>query len=322
MVVAPNDATIYSAETFAFSQGHLDAITGLLSRSLSDGGGNTFYNAASSHGPGVRTWAQVDGSTLQIDRAGATANTTADTTGLQGGVDVQFSGEGRVGVAVGYDYQWLHDNAGGKALENGVQVSLYGSQPLGPVGLSAVVSYAHGDDTVNRATGIGQARATRNLDDYAGAAQLSAPFEAVGLVVTPAAGVAVQRLTSSAFSESFVRSEAFAVSGAARDLTSVSPYATVGFSHTLVTGDGVSVTPDVMLGYRYNSAARGQDVTLVAADGTVFGGERTALSKNSGLVGASLTATKGGWTAFVKYRADLADGWNDESVAVGIRVAF
>jgi outer membrane autotransporter protein len=320
--VAPNDATIYSAEAFAFSQNHLDSITGLLSRSLSDGGGNTFYNGATAQGPGVRTWAQVDGSTLEINGAGANANTTADTAGLQGGVDVQFSGQGRVGVAVGYDYQWLHDNAGGKALENGVQVSLYGSQPLGPVGLSGVLSYAHGSDTVDRATGIGQAQARRDLNDYAGAVQLSAPFQAVGLVVTPAAGVAAQRLTSSAFTESFARSEAFAVSGAAKDLTSVSPFATVGFSHTLVTSDGVSVTPDVMLGYRYNSAARGQDVTLVAADGTVFGGERTALSRSSGLVGASLTATKGGWTAFAKFRADLADGWNDESVAVGMRVAF
>jgi hypothetical protein len=321
-VVAPNDATIYSAETFAFSQGHLDAVTGLLSRTLSDGGGDTFYNGATSQGPGVRTWAQVDGSTLELNGLRPNPNATADTAGLQGGVDVQFNGAGRVGLAVGYDYQWLHDNAGGKALENGVQVSLYGSQPLGPVGLSAVVSYAHGADTIDRATGIGLARATRDLNDYAGAVQLSAPFETVGLVVTPAAGVAVQRLTSSAFTESFARDQAFAVSGSARDLTSVSPFATVGFSHTLVTRDGVSVTPDVMLGYRYNSAARGQDVTLVAADGTVFGGERTALSKGSGLVGASLTATKGGWTAFAKFRADLADGWNDESVAVGVRVAF
>ncbi len=318
----PNDATIYSADTFAFSQGHLNSITGLLSRTLSDGGGNTFYNGATSQGPGVRTWAQVDGSTLEINGLGANTNTTVDTTGVQGGVDVQFSGEGRIGVAVGYDYQWLHDHAGGKALENGVQVSLYGSQPIGPLGLSGVLSYAHGDDTVDRSTGIGLARATRDLNDYAGAAQLSAPFETVGLIVTPAAGIAVQRLTSSAFTESFPRSAAFAVTGSAKDLTSVSPFATVGFSHTLVTSDGVSVTPDVMVGYRYNSAARGQDVTLVAGDGTVFGGERTALSRSSGLVGASLTATKGGWTAFAKVRADLADGWNDESVAVGMRVAF
>jgi hypothetical protein len=297
-------------------------VTGLLNRTLANGGGNTFYNAASSDGPGTRVWAQVDGGTLSIDSSSQNSQSTADTAGLSGGFDISLAGQARIGLAVAYDYQWLHDLDGGKATENGLQLSLYGSQPLGPIGVSAVISYAHGYDTVERATGIGQAYAKRGLDDYSGAVQLSAPFTTGGLDVTPAAGVYVSDLTSGGFSETFTRSAAFAVSGGGKDFTSVSPYANIGFSHAFVSSNGTTITPDVLVGYRYDDGARGQDETLIAADGTVFGGNRVGLSRSTGVVGGSLTASRNGWTAYVKYRANLASGWTDQSVALGVRMAF
>ena len=112
------------------------------------------------------------------------------------------------------------------------------------------------------------------------------------------------------------------MTGSSQALTTVSPYADVGFSHTFVMPGGLAVTPDVLLGYRYNSGAQGQNVTLVAADGTNFSGERVGLRKSTGLLGASLTATQGGWSAYVKYRADFAQGWTDQSLSLGMRLAF
>ena len=299
----------------------MEAVTGLLGRTLPDGGGNTFYNSASAGSPGVRGWIQADGGTLSIDQSARNPHGTADTAGLQGGFDVT-AGTARIGLALAYDYQWLHDRDGGKARENGVQVSLYGSQSLGPIGLSAVISYAHGSDLVNRATGIGQASATRSLNEYSGAVQLSAPFRSGGVDVTPAAGVYVSDLTSNAFSETFAPSAVFAVNGSAKGFTSVSPFINVGFSHAFVSSNGMTITPDVLVGYRYDAGAPGQDQTLVASDGTVFAGNRVGLSRSTGILGGSLTATEGGWTALIKYRADIASGWLDQSVNVGARVAF
>jgi hypothetical protein len=35
-----------------------------------------------------------------------------------------------------------------------------------------------------------------------------------------------------------------------------------------------------------------------------------------------MTFHEGGWSGFVKYKADLASGWVDQSAQVGVRLAF
>ena len=77
-----------------------------------------------------------------------------------------------------------------------------------------------------------------------------------------------------------------------------------------------------MIGYRYDQAAEGQRFTLTASDTTVFTGNRVGLAGGSGLFGLSLTAHKGQWTAYAKYRVQLASGWSDQSGALGFRLAF
>ncbi len=96
----------------------------------------------------------------------------------------------------------------------------------------------------------------------------------------------------------------------------------MSFSKTFVTSGGVAITPEVLGGYRYNSGADGQDVTLVASDGTIFAGNRAGLSKNTAIVGAGLVAHAGRFTAFVKYRGNLASGWSDNFISLGAQLAF
>jgi hypothetical protein len=140
--------------------------------------------------------------------------------------------------------------------------------------------------------------------------------------VTPAVGVLVSDVSAAAFSEIDPVSAAFALNGAAAHGTAVSPYATVGFSHAFATPGGAEITPDVDVGYRYDALASGLSQTLIAADGTVFLGNRADLQRSSALLGASLTAHQGRWTGFVSYRASVAGDWNDQSVRAGLRVAF
>jgi hypothetical protein len=164
--------------------------------------------------------------------------------------------------------------------------------------LSAALSYAHGWDRTRRASGLGDSTASLGGDEYTAAFQAAAPFEAQGLVATPAVGRLASSLNSGAFQERNAANAAFAVSGPGASVTLVSPFAVLGLSHAFTTARGAVVTPDVLLGYRYDAAADDIRVALIALDGTVFRGAGVGLNPNSALVGASLTAHNGPWSSF------------------------
>ena len=140
--------------------------------------------------------------------------------------------------------------------------------------------------------------------------------------ITPAAGVLISGVSGGAFSETNPLSAAFAVTGTDQSRTLVSPYAVIGVSHAFTSGDGMVVAPGIQVGYRYDAAAQGGRVTLVAPDGTVFDNIQFERNRNSALVGASVTASQGRWTGFVKYRASLSSNWTDEAVEAGFRLGF
>ena len=322
VVIAPADTRIFSATTFAFAQANQSAVAELLGRPKPEGGGNSFFNLNPVDGQSGRVWAEVDGSVLSVDAIPAGPAFHADTGGVQGGVDGDIGAGARIGVAFGYDRNSLRDDAGSRSSADVFRASVYGSQPVGQVGFSEVVSYARGWVTTDRATGLGVGVASFGSNEWTEAFQAAAPFSLGAGLVTPAAGVTFSQLTSDAFSEIDGASSAFAVSGRGRSLNVVSPYVIVGVSHEFVLGGGVVVTPDASVGYRYDDAARGQGFTLQAADATLFDAVRVAEGGGSGLLGLSLTAHKGHWSGYVEYRGQIADGWNDESGKIGFRFAF
>jgi len=321
VVVAPADSAIFSAQTFAVSQANQDAVAELLARAKPDGGGDTFFNLIPVTGDAARAWAEVDAATTTAGANGSNPGFHTDTSGLQGGGDLDVGAGNRVGLALGYDRDTLHDKDQGSASGDIFRASLYASQPLGGFGLSEVISYAKAWNATNRATGVGMARASFTSDDLTGAIQVSAPFKAGGFDISPAAGALVSRLTASAFSETDLVSAAFAVKGQGQSASFATPYVSVGISQSFMNG-AIAITPDAEIGYRYDQAAQGQRFTLTAADSTVFTGNRVGLSGGSAVLGLSLTAHQGAWSAYAKYRAQVASGWSDQSGAVGFRVAF
>jgi hypothetical protein len=229
---------------------------------------------------------------------------------------------GRLGAAVAYEAVGLNDGAGGSSSRDIFRVSLYGSHGLGPIGLSAALSYAHGWDRTSRASGFGASQASLADDEYTAAVQATAPFVTGGTAVTPAVGLLVSDLASGGFRERNALDPAFAISGPATSVTVVQPYAVLGLSRAFTTGGGTTITPDFQFGYRYDAAADDWRSTLVALDGTVFRGGGLALNPNSGLVGVSLTAHQGAWTGFVRYRATLSSNWTSQSAEAGLRWVF
>ena len=322
VVVAPADARIFSAQAFTFEQANHAALAGLLSRTKPNGGGNTLVNLTPAAGDPTRTWAQVDASTQTASTNGYGPGFHSDTSGLSGGADIDVGRGDRLGVALGYDRDTLHDKAMGSASADSFRASVYASQVAGSFGFSEAVSYATAWNHVDRASGAGMATSSYRSEEWSGAVQVASPFEAQTVTVTPEAGVILSHLTSSAFSETDLVSAAFAVKGAGRALDTATPYVNVGFSKDLIDAGGVTYTPDVQIGYRYEGGAHGQAYTLTAADTTVFQGNRAGLDGGSALFGLSLTAHKGQWSAYGQYRAQVSGNWSDQSGAVGFRLAF
>jgi outer membrane autotransporter protein len=189
--------------------------------------------------------------------------------------------------------------------------------------LSAAISYAHAwDRTSWPSVPFGPSIASRGVDAFTGAFQVAAPIASQGWSVTPALGVLVSSLENSRFVERNAGFAAMAVHGDRTSFTDAAPYATVGLSRAFTTGGGTVVTPDVLVGYRYDPAATGSGVTLLAQDGTAFFGNAIHVNPNSALLGVSLAAHQGAWTGYVKYRATVSSDWNDQSLSAGLRLSF
>jgi hypothetical protein len=315
------DAAIFSAQIFAFAEANQESVTELLGRTLPDGNGDSFYNIDPPAGTTIG-WMKALGSWLGAGRTSATPGFNAVDGGLEAGGDLAVGQGGRLGAAVAYEAVGLSDADHGSSSQDIFRVSLYGSQGLGPIGLSAALSYAHGWDRTSRASGFGASEASLADDEYTGAVQATAPFVTQGTQVTPAVGVLVSDLASGGFRERNALNPAFAISGLGASATVVQPYAVLGLSRAFTTGGGTTITPDLQFGYRYDAAANDGRGSLVALDGTVFRGAGLDLNPNSGLVGASLTAHQGPWTGFVRYRATLSSNWTSQSAEAGLRWVF
>jgi uncharacterized protein with beta-barrel porin domain len=268
-----------------------------------------------------RGWVQIDGSTLGVDTSAA-PGFHSDGSGIQVGADVTVAAHTRIGAAFGYSSSWLHDSYGSSGNQSLYRGSLYGYQGLGPIALSAVVSYAHTSNDTRRYTGAGDADASRGTNEVTGAVQAAVPFDLGGATVTPAAGVLISRLGSSAFTETDGVSAAFAVTGVGMATTFVTPYALASVSKAFTDGKGLTIAPEAEIGYRHDEAAQGGAFTLTAADGTVFTGNRVGLAKGAAIFGVGITAGRDRWTAYIKYRGEAASQWSDQSAVVGVRMAF
>jgi hypothetical protein len=316
VVVPPRDAALFSDAAFVFAETNQDAARSLLARTEPDGGGDSFYDLAPDGGTRVRGWMDVTGS--RIDPAAFTAT----TGGIEGGADVDLGGGFRLGGALAYDSSHLTDADHGSADQTEVRGGVYASQTVAGVGFSASLSYAHGSESFDRRTGFGVATSSRGVDDLVGAVPAAAPFQLSGSQVTPEVGLLISDVSAGAFAETDGKNSAFALTGASAHGVAISPYATVALSHAFTTQGGVVIRPDVEVGYRYDEVATGLSQTLVAADGTVFPGNRAGLQRSSALLGAGFTAHQGRWTGFVNYRASVAGDWNNQAFSAGLRFAF
>jgi fibronectin-binding autotransporter adhesin len=315
--VAPRDGRLFSDAAFVVGERGEDAAQALLGRTLPDGGGDTFYNLDPDGDPArARGWMDVTGALIH---AGGFRDSSG---GIEGGADVDLGSGLRLGGALSYQSDQLKDDEGSGASQSLVRFSLYASQTIGPIGFSADLSWGDARERLDRDTGFGFAGSSRTVQDLDGAFEAAAPIRAGGTWIIPTAGLVVSDLAARAFAETDPAASAFALTGAASSGVAVSPFATIALAHSFERPDGLEVTPDLDVGYRFDALAGGLAQTLVAADVTAFPGNRAGLSRSSALVGASVTAHKGGLTGYASYRATVAARWSDQTLSLGLRLVF
>jgi hypothetical protein len=269
-------------------------------------------------------WVQATGGIATQNGAADAPGFTANMAGFLAGVDAPLDAAGtRLGLAVGYDEDWLKDGAGGKASIGTTRVGLYGSQPWGNAVLAADFMVGFMNQTSTRETGLGAAQAKPDGTVFEGGLQAAASLVWNGLTVVPAAGLRVALVDTNAFGETTpAKLSAFAVTGASTAYDSVQPYARVSLSHTYFTGNAIAVTPELSAGYAAELADRGKAVNVTAPDGTIFASAKPAPDSSAAEFSAGLSAGQGAWSLYAKYIGAVSGNWNAQSGEAGVEAKF
>jgi uncharacterized protein with beta-barrel porin domain len=286
--------------------------------------GSQMANAFADGFCGAGGWLEGSVGASNVNGSGDASNYSTNSGGFLAGVDKVVNPSGtRLGVAVGYDETWLHDNASGKDSIDTTRVGLYGAQPLGQFVLAGDFMLGFANNTATRPTGVGPAHATYSGTDYGGGVQLATQMDYNGVTVRPAAGIRFGEAHSNGFSESGVAYvPAFAVNGASNTDTSVQPYVKVGVSRSFLTPSAIAVTPSASIGYTVEAGDTGKAATVTAMDGTQFATAHANLNSSVAQISLGLAAGKDNWSLYAHYSAYLAGNWTAQVGEAGLQVKF
>jgi len=199
---------------------------------------------------GAGGWIRADGTFLGANGSVGTPGYHADTAGFLAGIDRPVGDFGlRLGIAVGYDHDWLTDTAGGHGTVDAARFGVYAIQAVGPVLLDGAFLYAHdwiaprGRPGRLRHRPERRRRVLRRL-------QASLPVPVSGFILTPVAGARFASVGTGSFVESTSGTVAgFGVSGAGATQFSAIPYARLVVARDFVTASGIGMSPYATVGY-------------------------------------------------------------------------
>jgi hypothetical protein len=227
-------------------------------------------------------------------------------------------------VAVGYDQTHLSDKSGGGGSMGTTRVALYAAQPLGAFTLAGVLAYGNASNSTSRNAGIGNLSENNSVSILSGGVQVSTNVTMRGVELVPAAGLRVASVGGGAhFAETASGiASAFAVRGRTAQYNSVQPYLRLSAGKSFVTQSGITVRPDVAIGYEYEAGTQGVATALTGADGTVFETPHNRLDPSDALISAGISAGKGNWSLFIGYSARISGNWNNQTAEAGFRSVF
>ena len=269
-------------------------------------------------------WVHANGTFPQQDGAGNLPSYHSNIAGFLAGLDRQVTDFGlRLGVATGYEHRKLYDALGGNDTGDVARFGVYALQQVDRLRLDAAFLYGHSWLDTNRVTGVGNAKSSNGGNEFSGGVQASMGFAVGNYTLTPLAGMRVASVAAGSFAESMANGlSAYAVSGNSVSQTSIIPYARLVASTEIVTGDGKRLAPYVSAGYQYQAGDTQRAVTLIAADGTVFGAPSANPDRSAASLGLGFVLGADAWSVFAGYGALLSGNWHAQEVNAGVKLAF
>ncbi len=273
---------------------------------------------------GAGGWIHADGTFLGANGSVSTPGYHADTAGFLAGIDRPVGNFGlRLGIAVGYDHDWLSDTAGGHGTVDVARFGVYAIQTVGPVLLDGAFLYGHDWTATTRPTGVGSATAQSGGNEVSGGLQASLPVPVSGFILTPVAGARFASVGTGSFVESTSGTVAgFGVSGAGATQLSAIPYARLVVVRDFATESGIGVSPYASVGYQYQAGDTQRAILLTSADGSRFEIGSTHLDRSAASLGVGIAAGRGNWSVFAGYAALVSGNWTAQQVTGGLKLVF
>lgn len=332
-VVAPSDGSLFAAQNSALALLADETLSTLLGENeVPSCGGPALASQGTNPADPASTipmcrsggWMRAAYVPFQASSTGAEPGFSANVSKLMVGADWPLlEGRARLGVAAGYDEGWLSDDAGGSSRQQVARIATYGSARLGPVIVAAALGYGHDLNNTTRQTGIDVSSESHGGDEVDGGILVRLPIKVNDYALTPAIGLRLASFNERGFAETgSAASSSFAVSGGGMRFDSVVPNVGLKISHSIVTEDGLRVTPDGQIGYEYQAGAVSPSPTLTAANGTMFTNQGLRLARSSVVFDTGLSVSRGSWSVFGGLHARLASNWSSEAVQADVRLAF
>lgn len=253
---------------------------------------------------------------------------TGSTGGFLLGYDQPLDNNLYVGAALGYLNSSIEEHSTSNGSIESARVALYGGIALGPSLVTATAGYAHDWMRTSRGIeGVGTASESHGGDEATFAAQWSMPLAIPGLAggsatLTPKAGIQYVHLSEGAFADT--GAGGFNLSADSRSADSFQPYFGFALSQKFTTRGSTEITPELRLGYAYETLSNARGLNVIATDGTTFPVTGIAPSRNQLIVGLGVTVTAGPNLSFyASYDAILPVGnTRSQTLQAGLRWKF
>ena len=273
--------------------------------------------------PGDPMWLEGYGFLTRTGASGAFPGDHADGGGINGGLDYDFPGGLKLGVAADYDSASIGEGSVGEQANLALtQVGIYGGWRSGSVFAALEGTYGWGSASTSVSPiGLGMTASSRFDPSAAGVSgEVGDRLSVHGVALTPSVGAAWSHVNSGAFSET----------GSALDLTGPSRgydryQGWLGLdAETILTAGGGALT---LRAYGRALALGGDDVVSLPV---TFVGGTTMLAidgANTGAVGGDLGASADyrighNVRVFAAYDARLRERYVSQTGSAGVKISF
>ncbi|RAJ90952.1 autotransporter outer membrane beta-barrel domain-containing protein, partial [Paraburkholderia caballeronis] len=319
LVVAPDNDTIYTALT-SIAVLNAQQINGILLdrigqrragiadgpvAGLGDPAPQLQYASAFGPLPAVQSlptaargaWFRGIGNFTSLSGRAGAPGFTGSTGGFLLGYDQPFADNAYLGVAGGYLNSSVDEHSTSSGSIESARISLYGGVVLGPSLFTATAGYAHDWMRTERGiAGIGTARESHGGDEATFAGQWSMPLAIPGLAggsatLTPKVGIQYVHLSEGGFTDT--GAGGFDLGADSRSADSFQPYFGFALGQRFTTRGGTDITPELRVGYAYETLSNARRMTVIAADGTAFPVTGVPPSRNQLTAGIGVTMSAG-----------------------------